>query len=1029
MNNAPMLQEGEAGCSSTSVDPRERIFGPTTPIGLILANVPNQVPGSSFSTRVATALRFFQGQLPTLQARYQAQQDARASASSANSLAAVLYSIANLAEIQHRESFKSEDLDLSISTSVEGIKLLPDGHPQKAMWLPFLVYLLEKRARASDNLEDVDDGIRYGHQALSCSSEASGFVLGLMRDLSALYLRKYETLNELVDLEESIQFGQNALSVAPNDWPGLPELAGSLGTCYLRRSHRLGTPEDLDKSGMLIERALQFRPDFPARHLWLANLGTVYRSLFKHFGRDEDVEKAIVCYHRAVSRAEELQDLSLPGVLSQLGMTYQVLFSRTQKPEHIESAVNYQKKAAELTPDGHPHKPRILCSLGQVYGVRSSVFHEPEDFDRERAYYEQAMELGDDEHLDRSILLYSLGGWHYANFGRTGDKESIDAAVRLLEQAWSLHPANSSEHRFSLGLIYQARGGVEDVERARDLFKQAAQDQTGTPAFRLSSAKEWAKVCPDGSDTKFEAYAYAITVLLPLTIWIGVSTDRRHESLVFDVKDLVAAAVASAVSAGRYDAAVEWFEQGHAIVWRQTLQLRTPLDDVYAADAQLATELGNVSRELEIASSKKATPDRHGRLIERSSLDEAQQHRRLAQRREELVDAIRRLPGFEDFLRPPTARKLLSGIRDGTVVIVNLYRDQCDALILVSGSEDIIHVRLSAVSHSKVESAHAKLLRSIPGQGARRGVVSSKSRPVDTFRDVLGTLWRDIVKPIVVQMGITHIPTSGRLPHITWCTAGTLSFLPLHAAGDYGNIETIGDYERSNAILSNLAVSSYAPTINVLSPRAFSSDVFSGILAVGHGSAIRDSKRSLNPLPSTKDELDQIESRVKNWRFTRLEDSNARGDEVLDAMRTHSWVHFACHGSQDLTSPMDSALHLHDKDITLEAISRHPLPHAQLAFLSACETATGNSILPDEGLHLAAGLLMAGYPTVIATMWSIGDRDAPIVAGNVYERLLEDGIPDSRKAARALHEAVARLRSEIGVDQFARWVSHVHIGQ
>ena len=43
-----------------------------------------------------------------------------------------------------------------------------------------------------------------------------------------------------------------------------------------------------------------------------------------------------------------------------------------------------------------------------------------------------------------------------------------------------------------------------------------------------------------------------------------------------------------------------------------------------------------------------------------------------------------------------------------------------------------------------------------------------------------------------------------------------------------------------------------------------------------------------------------------------------------------------------------------------------------LAFLSACETAKGDSKTPDEAIHLAATLLFqlfAGFRGVVATMW------------------------------------------------------------
>ncbi|KAG9074390.1 hypothetical protein FS749_014059 [Ceratobasidium sp. UAMH 11750] len=301
------------------------------------------------------------------------------------------------------------------------------------------------------------------------------------------------------------------------------------------------------------------------------------------------------------------------------------------------------------------------------------------------------------------------------------------------------------------------------------------------------------------------------------------------------------------------------------------------------------------------------------------------------------------------------------------------------------------------------------------GRSSHRGF--TKDHHQFTFKDILAMLWYDLVKPVLDHLEISEVLPAESLPHITWCSTGELAFLPIHAAGDYSS---------PNTVLSNLAISSYTPTISSLSQRTNLSDSsFSGILAVGHESSVR----GFSKLPGTKEEIDQVQKHAGGLPLTRLDEESAVTGTVLKAMEDHSWVHFACHASQNKTDPMKSAFHLHDGDLDLATISRKPLKNAQLAFLSACQTATGDDVLPDESIHLAAGLLMAGYSTVIATMWSINDRDAPIVAGKVYECLLEGGKPNSRKAALALHKAVASLRATIGVEEFGRWIPYIHIGR
>jgi CHAT domain-containing protein len=102
------------------------------------------------------------------------------------------------------------------------------------------------------------------------------------------------------------------------------------------------------------------------------------------------------------------------------------------------------------------------------------------------------------------------------------------------------------------------------------------------------------------------------------------------------------------------------------------------------------------------------------------------------------------------------------------------------------------------------------------------------------------------------------------------------------------------------------------------------------------------------------------------------------------------------------------------------------LPHADLAFLSACHTATGTKDLEEESIHLAAGMLSAGYRSVIGTMWSIMDHDAPNVTADVYEHLFKTSPPDHTRAAEALHLAVRKLQDRN--KSFFHWVPFIHMG-
>lgn len=222
----------------------------------------------------------------------------------------------------------------------------------------------------------------------------------------------------------------------------------------------------------------------------------------------------------------------------------------------------------------------------------------------------------------------------------------------------------------------------------------------------------------------------------------------------------------------------------------------------------------------------------------------------------------------------------------------------------------------------------------------------------------------------------------------------------------------------------DILVSSYTPTLGALiehSPPVL--DRRSGILAIG-----QEYTKGLSNLPSTVHELLAIKDHAKEIPYLQLDGEKASVEVVLLAMGEYSWVHLACHATQKKENPALSAFHLHDGDLTLSTIAKRAYKNKGLAFLSACQTATGDEKLPDEAVHLAAGMLMAGYPSVIATMWAIQDEDAPEVARQVYEDLLKGARIDCTRASRALHKAVAGLRRKVGERSFEQWVPYVHIG-
>lgn len=276
-----------------------------------------------------------------------------------------------------------------------------------------------------------------------------------------------------------------------------------------------------------------------------------------------------------------------------------------------------------------------------------------------------------------------------------------------------------------------------------------------------------------------------------------------------------------------------------------------------------------------------------------------------------------------------------------------------------------------------------------------------------------------------------QIPTPGKQSRLFWSPTGPLAFLPIHAAGNYETSE-LGNK------VSDFVVSSYGPTLNVLAlPSERNTPNHVRLLVVP-----QPPSDGQTPLSGTRTEMSYIKEATSNLSpaHTTLVESNGAVEHVLSAMKESDWVHFACHGVQDLASPTESGLCLADqRRLKLSDIIHLSRSRGGLAFLSACQTATGDKALSEEAVHLAAGMLLAGYGSVIGTMWSIQDNVAPEVAKDVYEQLLRGGgVPNYREAARALHGAVERLCRPGYVKKkkddalregwFLSWVPFIHVG-
>ncbi|KAL5638293.1 hypothetical protein ACGC1H_005097 [Rhizoctonia solani] len=915
------------------------------------------------------------------------------------------------------------DLEKAIECDTYALTLTPDGHPNMSRRHANLGVSYGDRYQRLGELADLKRSIEYRTRALALTPDGHPHMSDRYASLGVSYTDRYRRLGELADLEKAIEYHTRALALTPDGHPNMSDRHASLGVSYGDRYQRLGELADLEKAFEYHTRALALTPDghphMLRRH---ASLGVSYTDRYRRLGELADLEKAIECDSRALALTPDGHP-DISDRHASLGVSYTDRYRRLGELADLDKAIKCHTRALALTPDGHPHISHRHASLGVSYGDRYQRLSELSDLGKAIECHTRALALTPDGHPDMSDRHASLGVSYSDRYQRLGEladlEKSIDYKTRALAFTPSDHPKLPRQYmNYALSLLHQYdhTGHLASLTDSLHFFRKAAQHFSSAPRIKFQCSLQWTNLAAERSLLNpIEAYQTAID-LLPQFIWLGATTNQRYQDLSM-TENLAVKACFAAIRSSNYSLALEWLEHARCVVWNQSLMLRSPLDQLHSSYPELATQLQSVAKQLDSFNTD-------SQLIQEASSGSnaaeqaGQQRRRLAIEYNSLLDQIRQLPGLENFLKPAQASTLMHGVRSGPVVVVNCHAARCDALVLLPGLEEIRHLPLPEFTEDKARQARSELEASLRRKGLRQRGVTVKPPPgyEDGIESVLRILWDDVVKPVLDHLGYIVDAPKQRLPHITWCPTGPLSFLPLHAAGDYCQPQSrIYDY----------AISSYIPTLSSLlvpTPRTLNQDC--RILAIGQAGT-----PGHNSLPGTIKELTHVKTQTHNKaQYSQLIGDQATTTAVLDAMEQHDWVHLACHAHQNVDDPTKSGFFLHDGTLDLSAINRRSFKNKGLAFLSACQTATGDERLPDEAIHLASGMLMAGYPSVIATMWSVADDDAPFVADKVYAQLMEDGTLGNGESGRALHYAVAGLREKVGEKEFGHWVPYIHIG-
>ncbi|KAJ7161843.1 CHAT domain-containing protein [Mycena crocata] len=918
-------------------------------------------------------------------------------------------------------------------TLTEFRQAVQEGGPDLPAHLQNLAIYFAERYQKLGNDQDIENALGYFRAAVELMPAGHQYLPSCLHDMGMALGDRFLRRGNIEDLEEALKNSADAVARAAADDPDRGRYLQTLGACHRDRYKRLGRVADL-------EAALKYKD--------ASNLAVSFSDRYDRFGRIEDLDAALANYRAAVAQIPRNHP-ELPGYLQSLGFGLSARYHRMGELTDLQAAIENKEQAVKRTRPEHTLLPECAQSLGVAQFDRYRRLGDYADLRNAGDNFLRALASTPPAHptVLRHLknLALALREWYRIS----EDDEHINLAVQRIREAIQAMPLNSPDLGGSLHCLalchrdrYETKQNADDLESAMENFA-AAIERTPEGHPELASRLQDLSVAVrlrfetfgDVSDleTAMQRSDRAVFLTPPdhpdLSSRIHglVNCLVQRYDILRDPKD-VKSALSNYRKSFDMPTSQPWKAWSAALKWAALAKEHNEPDaclEAYTAAFRLLPHIlwvGNSLMVHQFASRRnyitRATP-------EAPSTDRCQpagvpllatvqrsvgNPKAFATEREELLKNIRKRPGFERFLLPQLYAQLRQVASQGPVVILNAHQKHCDAIILISGIANPIHVALPHVTLAELEQQRRVLADLIRGRGIRnRGSASMRLKGVregarsseELFGDVLKWLWAHVVSCIYVALD-SHGIRSGRL----WsCPVGAFAGLPLHAAAP-----------------SDDFVQSYTSTLGGLLIARARHSVIRGSSTIGIVGVAHIGPNQEAQLAYVSREIEKIESVFGPARVQKLIDDAATVEAVKSQLQSCAWIHLACHEKQDDQRPPKSHLKLYGGNLELETILRMSLT-SEVVFLSACQTAMGDAHLVNEAFHLAGGFVAAGFRGAIGTMWSIMDHDGPGVAESVYSHLFaaSDGMTlRATDAAKALQLATRKMRDKrVG---YERWV-------
>jgi CHAT domain-containing protein len=749
----------------------------------------------------------------------------------------------------------------------------------------------------------------------------------------------------------------------------------------------------------------------------LSNLANAYSNRIKG-DRAENLEQAIFYYQEALQvRTFENFPQDWADIQNNLATAY-LYRIRGDKAENLEQAISAYKEALKVKNfDNSPYEWAMTQNnLGNAYFNRIRGA-KADNLEMAILAYTEALKVRTFEAFpyEWAMTNHNLSG-AYSN-RISGDKtENLENAIFFCTETLKVHtfedfPENWAATQNTLATVYikRIRGErADNLELAIAALNQSLKVRTPTafPIDCLQTGRNLGNIANLIEDWETAIKGYNLAIEAVENTRLEALNPQRQQEILSDAMDVYHGIVQSYLNLNQKDRALEYVERSKT---RYLVQLLTDRD-IYPKGnipQTIITELDRLRRAIIGEEQRLAIQEQTRNRGVNLTLDEQKQPilndythlNYLKQELNQFIDReITKTKIDEDFILTQTVKPIpfqdILSLTDAETCLLQWYITSEKILAFVVSADGNINLwESSEDDRDKLTDLINNYLQLYYSQNGHQEWINQLSDLLQTFSDTLHI--NDI---------LALIPnTCKRLIIIPYLF---LHILPLHALPI-----------NHNQILQDKYDVQYAPSCQLFKITQ---------------------QRQLNDLNS----LFAIQNPQNNLLFTDLEveiiknlfvqsDVLAKQNATETAIKTHqnfpsaNCIHFSCHGTFNPNKPLESALILtknktdqEDGYLRLGEIFELNFKNCRLVMLSACETGLIDlNSISDEYIGLPSGFLFAGSPSVVSSLWKVGELSTTFLLIKFYETLPKN--PQKGEIAVTLKNAQKWLQT-LTLEQFEK---------